>query len=49
MVTHSTSLVRLSDYVATLVGGHVTRVQTSREFLTRHSQLPERPAIGVGA
>jgi PrtD family type I secretion system ABC transporter len=49
MVTHSTSLVRLSDYVATLVGGHVTRVQTSREFLARHSQVPERPAIGVGA
>jgi PrtD family type I secretion system ABC transporter len=35
MVTHSTSLVRLADYVATMVAGQLLRVQPARDFLTR--------------
>jgi PrtD family type I secretion system ABC transporter len=35
MVTHSTGLVRLADYVATMVAGQLVRVQPARDFLTR--------------
>ena len=35
LVTHNTALVRLADYVATMVDGRLIRVQRSTEFLTR--------------
>ncbi len=35
LITHSTALVRMADYVATMVGGRILRVQKSTEFLTR--------------
>jgi PrtD family type I secretion system ABC transporter len=48
MVTHSTNLVRLSDFVATMIGGQIQRVQKSREFLTRPSQVSSQPALASG-
>jgi ABC-type protease/lipase transport system fused ATPase/permease subunit len=35
MVTHSASLVRAADYVATMFAGQLLRVQPARDFLTR--------------
>jgi PrtD family type I secretion system ABC transporter len=35
MVTHSANLVRVADYVATMAGGQLLRVQPARDFLTR--------------
>jgi PrtD family type I secretion system ABC transporter len=39
MVTHSTGLVRLADYVATMVAGTLLRVQPARDFLARPSTV----------
>jgi len=35
MITHSTALVRVADYVGTMVGGRLLRVQRATEFLGR--------------
>ena len=35
MITHSTALVRIADYVGTMVGGRLLRVQRANEFLAR--------------
>ena len=35
MVTHSTSLVRLADLVATMIAGQIIRTQSARELLAR--------------
>ena len=39
MITHNVSLVRIADYVATMVGGHIMRVQQTSEFLGRPAKL----------
>jgi ABC-type protease/lipase transport system fused ATPase/permease subunit len=39
MITHNISLVRIADYVATMVGGHIMRVQPTLEFLGRPAKL----------
>ena len=35
LVTHSTALVRMADYVSTMVDGRLVRTQPSTEFLKR--------------
>ena len=35
LITHSAALVRIADYVATMVGGRLVRVQRATEFLAR--------------
>ncbi len=39
MITHNISLVRIADYVATMVGGHIMRVQPTSEFLGKPANL----------
>ena len=39
MITHNIALVRIADYVATLVGGHIMRVQKTAEFLGKPAQV----------
>jgi PrtD family type I secretion system ABC transporter len=39
MITHNLGLVRVADYVATMVGGHVMKVQSTAEFLGRPAKL----------
>jgi PrtD family type I secretion system ABC transporter len=39
MITHNVALVRVADFVATLVGGHVMKVQTAVEFLGRPAKI----------
>ena len=39
MITHNISLVRIADYVATMVGGHIMRVQPTVDFLGRPAKL----------
>lgn len=39
MITHNIALVRIADYVATLVGGHLVRVQPTAEFLAGPAKL----------
>jgi PrtD family type I secretion system ABC transporter len=39
MITHNLALVRVADYVATMVGGHIMKVQKTAEFLGKPTQL----------
>ncbi|MEJ0046272.1 MAG: ATP-binding cassette domain-containing protein [Rhodospirillales bacterium] len=39
MVTHNVALVRVADFVATMVGGHVMKVQRTAEFLGKPAQI----------
>ena len=39
MITHNIALVRIADFVATMVGGHIMRVQQTSEFLGRPAKL----------
>jgi len=39
MITHSSSLVRMADYVATMVAGSLVRVLPAREFLAKPSTV----------
>jgi PrtD family type I secretion system ABC transporter len=39
MITHNLGLVRVADYVATMVGGHIMKVQPTAEFLGRPAKL----------
>jgi PrtD family type I secretion system ABC transporter len=39
MITHNVSLVRIADFVATMVGGHIMRVQPTSEFLGKPAKL----------
>ena len=39
MITHNIALVRIADYVATMVGGHVMRVQKTADFLGRPAKV----------
>jgi ABC-type protease/lipase transport system fused ATPase/permease subunit len=39
MITHNTGLVRVADFVATMVGGHVMKVQRTAEVLGRPAML----------
>jgi PrtD family type I secretion system ABC transporter len=41
LITHSTALVRIADYVATMVGGRILRVQRTTEFLNRPAAAGE--------
>ena len=39
MITHNVALVRIADFVATLVGGHIMRVQKTADFLGKPAQV----------
>jgi ATP-binding cassette subfamily C protein len=39
MITHNVALVRVADFVATMVGGHIMKVQPTSEFLGRPAKL----------
>jgi PrtD family type I secretion system ABC transporter len=39
MITHNVSLVRIADFTATMVGGHIMRVQPTSEFLGKPAKL----------
>jgi PrtD family type I secretion system ABC transporter len=39
MITHNVALVRIADFVATMVGGHIMKVQPATEFLGRPARL----------
>jgi ABC-type protease/lipase transport system fused ATPase/permease subunit len=39
MITHNLGLVRVADFVATMVGGHIMKVQETAVFLGRPSKL----------
>jgi PrtD family type I secretion system ABC transporter len=39
MITHNTALVRVADFVATMVGGHIMKVQRTAEVLGRPAML----------
>jgi PrtD family type I secretion system ABC transporter len=39
IITHNTGLVRVADFVATMVGGHVMKVQRTAEMLGRPAML----------
>jgi PrtD family type I secretion system ABC transporter len=39
MITHNIALVRIADSVATMVGGHVMKVQATSEFLGRPASV----------
>jgi PrtD family type I secretion system ABC transporter len=43
MITHNVALVRVADFVATMVGGHIMKVQKTAEFLGR----PEKIAVNA--
>jgi PrtD family type I secretion system ABC transporter len=43
MITHNVALVRIADFVATMVGGHIMKVQKAAEFLGR----PEKVAVSA--
>ncbi len=39
MITHNVALVRIADYVATMVGGHIMRVQKTTDFLGKPAKI----------
>jgi len=39
MITHNTALVRVADFVATMVGGHIMKVQRTADVLGRPAML----------
>ena len=39
MITHNVALVRIADFVATLVGGHIMKVQRTSEFLSKPTKV----------
>jgi PrtD family type I secretion system ABC transporter len=39
MITHNIALVRIADYVATMVGGHIMRVQKTTDFLGKPAKV----------
>jgi PrtD family type I secretion system ABC transporter len=41
LITHSTALVRIADYVATMVGGRILRIQRTTDFLSRPAAAGE--------
>jgi PrtD family type I secretion system ABC transporter len=43
MITHNVALVRVADFVATMVGGHIMKVQKTADFLGR----PEKIAVNA--
>jgi ATP-binding cassette, subfamily C, bacterial len=39
MITHNVALVRVADFVATMVGGHIMKVQRTSEFLSKPTKV----------
>jgi PrtD family type I secretion system ABC transporter len=42
MITHNLALVRIADFVATMVGGHIMKVEKTAEFLARPPKVAAR-------
>jgi ATP-binding cassette subfamily C protein len=45
MITHNTGLVRVADFVATMVGGHIMKVQRTAEVLGRPAMLAKEAVL----
>jgi len=39
MITHNVALVRIADFVATMVGGHIMKMQRASDFLGKPAKI----------